>query len=140
MTRFQIAFGDAGSDRRPITDVTELMAVRIQNFGGILQELAPGASLDRNDIRVVFCRTASRASYLLYVTRGLLRQKWKVRGIEAAYSERVSLQYVSESDSAESNGQTRIYVETDGELVGTLPAEITVVPDALTLLAPRVSK
>jgi diacylglycerol kinase family enzyme len=30
----------------------------------------------------------------------------------------------------------KIYVETDGELVGTLPAEITVVSDALTLLAP----
>ena len=30
----------------------------------------------------------------------------------------------------------RIYVEADGELLGTLPVEITVVPDALTLLAP----
>jgi diacylglycerol kinase family enzyme len=30
----------------------------------------------------------------------------------------------------------KIYVEADGELVGTLPAEMTVVPNALTLLAP----
>jgi diacylglycerol kinase family enzyme len=30
----------------------------------------------------------------------------------------------------------KVFVEADGELVGTLPAEITVVPDALTLLAP----
>ena len=27
----------------------------------------------------------------------------------------------------------KVYIETDGELVGTLPAEITVVPDALDL-------
>jgi diacylglycerol kinase family enzyme len=32
--------------------------------------------------------------------------------------------------------KTKIYVEADGELVGTLPLEITTVPDALTLLAP----
>ena len=49
------------------------MAVRIRNFGGVIQELAPGASLDRDDLRLVFCRTASRLAYLAYVTRGLLR-------------------------------------------------------------------
>jgi diacylglycerol kinase family enzyme len=27
-------------------------------------------------------------------------------------------------------------VEADGELIGTLPAEITMVPDALTILVP----
>jgi diacylglycerol kinase family enzyme len=32
-------------------------------------------------------------------------------------------------------GQRKIYVEADGELLGTLPVEITVVPNALTLLA-----
>ena len=139
MTRFQIEFGDTESDQLPISDVTELMAVRIRNFGGVLQELAPGASLDRNDVRVVFCRTASRAAYLLYVTRGLLRRNWKVPGIESAYSGRVSCQYRLGSDSASGTSKVdpKIYVETDGELVGTLPAEITVVPYALTLLAPR---
>jgi diacylglycerol kinase family enzyme len=33
-------------------------------------------------------------------------------------------------------GAPPIYVEADGEILGRLPAEITVVPDALTLLAP----
>jgi len=133
MTRFRVEFAEPGSEQRQQADVTELMAVRIQNFGGVLQELAPGASLDRNDVRIVFCRTSSRLSYLLYVTRGLLRQNWKVPGIELAYSGRLSCQYLHDSAFPEN----KIYVETDGELVGTLPAEITVVPDALTLLAPR---
>jgi diacylglycerol kinase (ATP) len=132
MTRFAVAFDQAGSDQRRRADVTELMAVRIRNFGGVLQELAPGASLDRDDVRVVVCRTASRLAYLAYVTRGLLRRNWKVPGIELAYSERVSCQYLQDSKATD----TKIYVETDGELVGTLPAEITMVPDALTLLAP----
>jgi diacylglycerol kinase family enzyme len=31
----------------------------------------------------------------------------------------------------------KIHVEADGELLGTLPAEISIVPDALTILVPR---
>jgi diacylglycerol kinase (ATP) len=139
MTRFQVEFAETGSDQPRRADVTELMAVRIQNFGGVLQELAPGASLDRDDLRLVFCRTASRLAYLLYVTRGLLRRSWKVPGIDLAHSGRVSCQYLPASASSDdaSAVKPKVYVEADGELVGTLPADITVVPDALTLLAPR---
>jgi diacylglycerol kinase family enzyme len=138
MTRFQVEFAETGSSEPARASVTELMAVRIRNFGGVLQELAPGASLDRPDLRLVCCRTASRLAYLLYVTRGLLRRNWKIPGIDLAYSGRVSCQYLPASASA--NGpmqvQKKIYLEADGELVGTLPAEITMAPDALTLLAP----
>jgi YegS/Rv2252/BmrU family lipid kinase len=138
MTRFRVEFTETGSKQLRQADVTELMAVRIRNFGGVLQELAPGASLGRDDLRLVLCRTASRLAYLLYVTRGLLRRKWNVSGIDLASSGRVSCQNLPPSASAggNPNAQTKVYVEADGELVGTLPAEITVVPDALTLLAP----
>jgi diacylglycerol kinase (ATP) len=135
MTRFLVEFAETGSQQSRRVDVTELMAVRIRNFGGVLQELAPGASLDRNDLRLVFCRTASRLAYLLYVTRGLLRRNWSISGIELVYSGRVSCQYPA-TPSNERTPQPKVYVEADGELVGTLPAEITMVPDALRLLAP----
>jgi len=138
MTRFQVEFAETGSNAPHRAVVTELMAVRIRNFGGVLQQLAPGASLERDDLRVVSCRTASRLSYLLYVTRGLLRRTWKVPGIDLAYAERVSCTYPDESNFPAVTPQARpkIYVETDGELLGTLPAKISVVPDALTLLGP----
>jgi diacylglycerol kinase (ATP) len=136
MTRFQVEFAETASDQPQRADVTELMAVRIRNFGGVLQELATGASLDRNDLRLVLCRTASRLAYLLYVTRGLLRRSWKIPGIDLAYSARVSCQCLPTSASSHEAPQPKVYVEADGELVGTLPAEITIEPDALTLLAP----
>jgi diacylglycerol kinase family enzyme len=138
MTRFQIEFAETGSDRPRQSNVTEVMAVRIRNFGGVLQELAPGASLERDDLRLVFCRTSSRLAYLLYVTRGLLRTNWKIPGIDLAYSTRVSCQYLPVAAFAEipPQAQPKVYVEADGELVGRLPAEITMVRDALTLLAP----
>jgi diacylglycerol kinase (ATP) len=136
MTRFQVEFSETGSAESRRADVTELMAVRIRNFGGVLQELAPGASLDRNDLRLVFCATASRLAYLLYVTRGLLRRSWTIPGIDLAHSERVSCQYREAPASEASPAQPKVYVEADGELVGTLPAEITIAPESLTLLAP----
>ncbi len=144
MTRFRVEFAETGSNESRRAEVTELMAVRIQNFGGVLRELAPGAALERGDLRIVFCSTASRLAYVSYVARGLLRRKWKVPGIDLAYSQRVSCKYLDESNSvgakdAKGQVQPKIYVETDGELVGTLPAEITIVPDALTLLAPSRS-
>ena len=134
MTRFVAEYFETGSNAEQRVEVTELMAIRIRNFGGVLQELAPGASLDREDARLVFCRTASRAAYLAYVTRGLLRAHWRIRGIDLAHCTRVSCRY--QSDSVAPQDQRKIYVEADGELLGTLPAEITVVPNALTLLAP----
>jgi diacylglycerol kinase family enzyme len=116
-------------------DVTELMAIRIRYFGGILKELAPGASLERDDLRLVLCRTASRWAYLTYVIRGMLGQTWSIRGIELAHSAKVVCDYLPPSPG-DPKKQRQVYIEADGEVLGTLPAEITVVPDALTILAP----
>jgi diacylglycerol kinase family enzyme len=66
------------------------------------------------------------------VTRALLRQKWSIPGIDLVHSDKVSCQYLP----APSNlPHQKIYAEADGELLGTLPVEMTIVPDALTLLA-----
>jgi len=133
MTRFVADYVESGSNETRRTEVTELLGVRIGNFGGVVRELAPGAALDRDDVRVVFCRTASRLAYLAYVTRGLLRQRWSIPGIDLAYSASVVCRYNEPSDTAPA--LSKIYVEADGELLGTLPARIAVVSNALTLLA-----
>jgi diacylglycerol kinase family enzyme len=105
--------------------------VRIRYFGGILRELAPGADLERNDLRLVLCHTADRSRYLSYVFRGALGKSWNVPGIELEFSRSVSCESLADDDK-----RSCVYVETDGELLGTLPARLSVVPDALTILAP----
>jgi diacylglycerol kinase (ATP) len=135
ITPFSAEYVETGSDRVRSATVTEVLAVRIRNFGGIVQELAPGAALDRDDMRLIVCRTASRLVYLAYVMRGLLRRRWTIPGIDLVHSTRVVCRYQGES-SRGSPSQRKIYVEADGELLGTLPAEFAIVPDALTLLAP----
>jgi YegS/Rv2252/BmrU family lipid kinase len=133
MPRFAAEFVETDSESIRQAEVTELLSVRIRNFGGVVQELAPGASLDRDDMRLILCRSASRFTYLAYVARCVLRRHWAIHGIDLAYSKKVSCEYPL---SSANQAQPKIYVEADGELLGTLPIELTVVPDALTLLAP----
>jgi diacylglycerol kinase (ATP) len=133
MENFDVELSIAEGDKAFHSGVTEMLAVRIRNFGGVLQELAPGAALERDDLRVVTCHTSSRFSYLLYVIRGLLRANWSVRGVELAFAKTVRCTVPEISGDAP---PCKVYVEADGELLGTLPAEITMVPDALTILIP----
>jgi diacylglycerol kinase family enzyme len=114
-------------------EVSQLLAVRIHDFGGVLRKLAPGASLDRDDLRLVLFHTHSRVAYLRYVLRGLFGTNWKVPGIELLHS---STAICRDMTSSGSESKSRIFVEADGELLGTLPAEISIVRDALTLLVP----
>ena len=133
MTRFRVEYTTPDGGQRQSAAATEMMAVRIRDFGGVVRELAPGASLDRNDFRLILCHTGQRLAYLAYVTGAVLRRKWTIPGIELAYSTNVLCDYAEPP-------ARKIYVEADGELVGSLPAEISIVPDALTLLAPRRAK
>jgi diacylglycerol kinase (ATP) len=133
MPRFRVEFREESTGATGQADVTELLAVRIRQFGGIVRELAPGASLDRDDVRLVLCRTASRLRYLAHVTKSLLGVSGPtVPGIDLRYSRSASCKYRDGTDA-----QGKIYVEADGELLGSLPAEIGVIPDALTVLAAR---
>jgi len=127
MEKFEVEPVEGNGSR---AEVSELLAVRIRNFGNILRELAPGASLERNDLRLVLCKTFSRTAYLRYVARGMLGAKWNVRGIELMHSAGAVCRPMPEN-------RRRVYVEADGEILGTLPARISVVPDAANILMPR---
>lgn len=112
--------------------VSEVLAVRISQFGGVLRAFAPGASLSRNHMRLVLFKTRSRLRYLQYIVRAALDRGWTVPGIELFNAETATCR-ISQNDHPE----RRIYIEADGELVGTVPAELSIVPDALSLLVPR---
>jgi diacylglycerol kinase (ATP) len=129
MQHFEVNIADGLESRR--AEVSQLLAVRIQEFGGILRELAPGASLERDDLRLVLFHTRSRAAYLRYVMRGLLGTRWTIPGIELIHSCGVSCCLLASAPVV-----SRIFVEADGELLGTLPAQVSVVPNAVNLLVP----
>ena len=131
MEPFGVEIAEAGSLPRK-AEVSQLLAVRIQDFGGALRKLAPGASLDRDELRLVLFRTHSRIAYLRYVLRGLLGTNWQVPGIELVDTLEATCRALEPGQQTKS----RIFVEADGELLGTLPVKISIVSDALTLLMP----
>jgi diacylglycerol kinase (ATP) len=137
MRRFEVEYAN-GNGLRQRASLTELLAVRIRFFGNILRELVPGASLDCSDLRAVMCRTASRNAYLQYVAGALLGRQWNIDGIDLVSCSEVVCRLPENSNGNNSDGHSegRVYVEADGELLGRLPARMTVVPDALSLVVP----
>jgi YegS/Rv2252/BmrU family lipid kinase len=131
MRYFEAEFSSDGKQILREPRLSEMLAVRINQFGGVLRELAPGASLARNDMRLVLCRTGNRALYLIYVFRGLLGLSHQVPGIMLAYADQVTCR------SVPGEKPENIYVEADGELLGRLPITLSMVPDALTVLVPK---
>jgi diacylglycerol kinase (ATP) len=134
MEKFAVEVGqdaEQNNGRGSSVEVSQLLAVRIRNFGGVLRELAPGASLDRDDLRMVLFRTSSRWAYLQYIIRGLVGARWRVGGIDLVHSLKIDCRQL-----VDATADSRIFVEADGELLGTLPAAISIVPNALALLVP----
>ena len=131
MRRFDVEYAN-GSGQKHRANLTELLAVRIRFFGGVLRELVPGASLGCGQLRAVMCRTGSRNAYLQYVAGALLGKRWNIEGIDVVSCSEVVCQLAEQSSN-------RVYVEADGELLGRLPARLTMVPDALSVLAPAQS-
>ena len=138
MRRFEVDYVN-GSGMRQQSALTELLAVRIRFFGNILRELLPGAHLDRSDLRAIMCRTDSRTAYLRYVAGTLLGRHWNVDGIDLVSCSEVVCK-VPEPTKVDTDGKgknkDRVYVEADGELLGRLPARMTMEPDALSLVVP----
>jgi hypothetical protein len=79
------------------------------------------------------CRTASRNAYLQYVAGRLIGREWNIEGIDlVSFSEVVCK--LPEKSKAEK--EDHVYVEADGELLGRLPARMTMASDALSLVVP----
>ncbi|MGA2422528.1 MAG: diacylglycerol kinase family protein [Terriglobales bacterium] len=136
MRKFEVEYAN-GNGLRQHAVLTELLAVRIRFFGNILRELVPGASLDCGDLRTVMCRTASRNAYIQYVAGALLGRQWDINGIDLVSCSEVVCQLPEKSDGHHAeHGDNRVYVEADGELLGRLPARMTMQPDALSLVVP----
>jgi YegS/Rv2252/BmrU family lipid kinase len=130
MRRFEVEYENGGGVKQQAI-LTELLAVRIRFFGNILRELVPGAALDHPHLRAVMCRTESRTAYLHYVANALLGRAREIEGIDLVSCSEIACRVTEQAGEHD-----RIYVEADGELLGRLPARMTMLSDALSLVVP----
>ena len=119
-----------GSAKPQVDEVSQLFAVRIGNFGGLVQNLVPGAALRNSNLRLVVFKTRSRLRYLKFIGAVLLRRHRYSGEIE-------SMKAASVECTVRDGSSERVLVEADGEILGCLPARIEILPDALTLLIPQ---
>jgi len=126
---FHARFAQNGNGRPHLADASQLLAVRVRSFGGILGTLAPGATLHSNSLSLVAFKTRSRLRYLRFLLA--------VVGQRHTFSSDVELVNADSVECLPQNGSSsRVYVEADGEVLGHLPARLEIASKQLTLLIP----
>ena len=127
---FEVEFQDGDRLRRE--QVSEVLAIRVEWMGGFLRRLAPGASLYRDDLRLVLMKSRSRLSYVRYVTGLQLNRAWTGSDMELVNTTALTCRPIG--------SETRIYAQADGELLSTLPVTIKMTDDTVSLLVPRKTR
>jgi diacylglycerol kinase (ATP) len=122
---------DGGAVRA--AEVSQILAVRIRDFGGLLRNLAPGASIHKPSLRLLAFKTRSRMDYLRFVMASLFRRQTFFRQIELVDAISVECRACDEAGAD-------VLVEADGELLGGLPVRIEIASRELTLLIPPSSQ
>lgn len=126
---FEAAFTVNGTGAKRVEAVSQLLAVRVRSFGGVLRELAPGATLHSGDLHLLAFKTRDRFRYmrfLLAVLAGRHRFTKEIEHVDAHWVE----------CRPHNGSRACVFVEADGEVLGSLPVRIEAVPHALTLLIP----
>ena len=121
--------GDASGGNASRVEISQLLVARVRSFGGAINELVPGATLRSESLHLMAVKTRSRLRYMRFLIALLLGRHTFYDGIELIETAAVECR-------ARNGSTTPIFVEADGEVLGTLPVRIEVVADALTLLIP----
>lgn len=130
---FEAAFVEREKVQPRVEEISELLAVRIRDFGGILNHMVPGATLHKNGLRLVAFKTRSRFRYFTFLIGVVLGRQRFTDGIEL-------LDAVSVECRPRNGSSTRVFAEADGELLGDLPVRLEIVHDAVSILIPPDAK
>ncbi len=102
------------------------LVTKVRNYGGDF-EIARDVGLCDDRFEVVLFEGRSSLRYLKYLSGMMLGRLGGMEGVTVLRASRVAL---------DGPRDERVHMQIDGEYAGRLPAEIRIVPDALTLLVP----
>jgi diacylglycerol kinase family enzyme len=130
---YEMTITDRSGVRKQMT-TAQVMAVRIQDFGGPLKRFARGAELSRNDLRVIVFRGGVRLSYPAYLLSALFGLEVSIPGVELIDAQEIICR------AAPGQQDRRVYCEADGEVLWRLPVRLSIVPNAFSLLMPPLGQ
>jgi diacylglycerol kinase (ATP) len=122
---FQVEWEDEQGVRRQ-GQASLAMAVRARKFPGLLRFVNLGSGLLRDDFFLMVFRTDKVRRFLSYFTAVATGRNWKVPEVEAIHSKWFRCTQLP--------GGEMIHAEADGELLGTVPAEISIAERSVKLL------
>lgn len=99
---------------------------KVRNYGGDF-EIAREVTLFDNEFEVVVFEGKSSVAYVKYLAGMAMNRLAGMKGVSISRTKSARITAAPNSPA---------YVQVDGEYAGHLPAEIRIVPDALTLLIP----
>ncbi len=134
MPLFEAVLPEYGDESARVLEVSQLLAVRVRSFGGVLNELAPGATLHNGKLRLLAFKTRSRMRYMRFLL-AVLAGRHRFTG-------EIELLKTPSIECRPRNGSSaKVLVEADGEVLGSLPVRIEVAhPTTLRLLVPQDAK
>jgi diacylglycerol kinase (ATP) len=113
-----------------VVDCSQLLAVRVRSFGGVLRTLAPGASLRNGSLSLLAFKTQSRMRYFSFLMAAVAGRHTFKGAVELLETPQIECRPRNDCDE-------ELFVEADGEVLGNLPVRLEVVPHSLTLLIPQ---
>ena len=122
----KLAQVDVEMDGRDCGRCSFALVTKVRNYGGDF-EIAREVTLHDDGFEVVLFEGRSTVPYVRYFAGMALNRLKGMRGVTVLRGECLKLRPA---------GDRHAWVQIDGELAGRLPAEIRIVPDALTLLVP----
>jgi diacylglycerol kinase family enzyme len=102
------------------------LASRVRNYGGDL-EIANGASLLADTFEAVLFEGRQSWMFMKYFAGVLVGRHGSMKGVSVIRTSSLELRCPTDPS---------IYVQVDGESAGSLPADITIAPETLSLLVP----
>ena len=99
---------------------------KVRNYGGDF-EIARNVTLLDDEFEVVLFEGPSSLSFVKYVVGMAVNRLSEMKGVTILRAKRVVVSNLERG---------RAFAQIDGEFAGNLPAEVRIVPEALTLLVP----
>ncbi len=113
-------------------EILELVAMRVSSFGRWLSRYRPGSSLESPTMQLIVLRESSRWAMCRYVFGALTgrahRADMTSRSADVRFVPAIKVRCTAVDP------QHKIRAQADGEMLGGLPAELEIVPDALTMM------
>jgi diacylglycerol kinase (ATP) len=122
---FEVEWEDEQGNRRQGAAMLA-MCVRAGRFPGLLSLVNLGTSLLRHDFCLLLFRTNKIRRFLSYFAGVATGQNWRVKDVEAIHTKWFRCTAIP--------GMKAVHSQADGELLGTLPAELTIESRPVKLL------